>query len=65
MVDKKEENALELWKRWFEFSGDPWESIDVFEDCCFFCCGDRPDHELDCVYVAAKKLIGYVEIEDA
>jgi hypothetical protein len=63
MVDKKEEEgALELWRRWFEFSGDPWESAGFWgTDFCFFCREDHPNHKPDCVYIAAKELVGYEE----
>ena len=53
----KENKALALWKRWFEYSGDPWhESNYGLDISCLFCGEDQPKHEPDCVYVAAKKL---------
>lgn len=57
----EENKALTLWKRWFEWSGMPWESSDwsEFGWYCFFCGEEEPNHKQDCVYVAAKRLVEY------
>ena len=50
--------ALQLWKRWFEFSGEPFE-IDGAYQYCFFCRNDKSEgHDKECVYVAACELVG-------
>ncbi len=49
--------AIELWKRWFKWSGDPWVSGDGWiSEQCFFCGEDKPKHTIDCVYILAKEL---------
>jgi len=55
-----EDKALELWRRWFDFSGDPYEAdVDAIELWCFFCGKNKDDgHASDCVYVQAAKLLG-------
>ena len=53
----KENEALALWKRWFAWSGEPWEDVVEGFTACFFCDEDQPKHEPDCVYVAAKELV--------
>ena len=64
--DSKETTALELWKRWFNEGGkwEYWED-DGYHIYCFFCgdfsmYGENIDegHADDCIYIAAKKLIG-------
>jgi hypothetical protein len=52
------DEALQIWKKWFEYSGSPWVlgSGGWFEE-CFFCGENIPNHEDNCVYVKAKKLI--------
>lgn len=54
--------ALTLWREWFAKSGDPFYASedDVY---CFFCgewqhdSDNRPEHEADCIYVRAKRLV--------
>ena len=55
----EEDKALALWKRWFAWGGDnPWhESNYGLDISCLFCGEDQPNHEPDCVYVAAKELM--------
>lgn len=63
MADKlTKTTAVELWKRWFDWSGDPWVSGDgwITED-CFFCGEDKPNHEPHCVYITAKELVSLDE----
>lgn len=60
-----ENSALELWRRWLKFSGDPYvmdmDSVDEgcwIDKLCFFCGGRKSaDHASDCVYIAATKLL--------
>lgn len=53
----EEDKALALWKRWFEWrGGDPWEAVGGLI-ICIFCGEDRPNHEPDCIFVAAKELM--------
>jgi len=54
-----DEKALVLWRRWFEYSGDPYEGPDDYGDrCCFFCGNERHiGHAADCIYLQAKMLI--------
>jgi hypothetical protein len=50
------ESALDLWRRWFAWSGDPWDRDEVYQS-CIFCGHDKLQHEPDCIWVAAKKLV--------
>jgi hypothetical protein len=50
------DTGLELWKEFIEFSPfaagpDNWTSF------CFFCGEEVPNHEPDCIFLKAKKLI--------
>jgi len=64
----EQNEALELWKRWFEFYGSCIERNNRrWLDNCFFCKEyEQVDvggeihihHADDCVYIAAKKLLG-------
>lgn len=57
----KLEAAIELWKRWFDWSGNPWEVNSNGDECCFFCGELKPNHEVDCVYTIAKELVSLDE----
>lgn len=49
--------ALKLWEEWFKFSdNDPWFDVEgtVY---CFFCVNSYPDHEDDCIYERAERLV--------
>lgn len=53
-----EQKALELWRKWFSWSGNPWVlEGDEFDRECFFCGRKEPDHEQDCTYIGAKNLV--------
>jgi hypothetical protein len=52
-----EEQALELWRRWFEENDDVWVQDDYGRSWCSFCIEDEPNHADDCIYVAAKELV--------
>ena len=57
--DSKETTALGLWKRWFSEGIDPFAADGEYEQCVF--CGAHKIlhlHHKDCIYLAAKKLIG-------
>lgn len=58
MGDTPEKKALELWRRFFDEHGAPWEENDYGQVYCFFCVDDHPDHDSDCIYVTAAKLLG-------
>lgn len=54
--------AIELWKRWFDWSGDPWVDASEFGRVyCFFCGENHPNHEPHCVFVTAQKLVALDE----
>lgn len=55
-----EEIALGLWRAWFKWSGDPYEYDQVcVEETCFFCGEAKQDeHDENCPYVGAAKLLG-------
>jgi len=48
--------ALELWRRWFEENGEPWANSEWGMP-CFFCWVEHPNHDANCVYVLAAKLL--------
>ena len=51
------DEALSLWGRWFAEFGEPWVT-DINGECyCCFCDGVYPDHESNCIYLAAKDLL--------
>lgn len=57
-----EQEALKLWIEWFERNGNPFASgNDLIY--CLFCDGESQhesskfEHEEDCIYIRAKKLI--------
>ena len=50
------DQALALWRRWFDKFGDPWIPTGRQLYCCF-CDGYDGVHETDCVWVLAKALI--------
>lgn len=57
-MTRRERKALELWREWFRWSGDPWEVEDQMGRVgCFFCIADQPNHEPDCIYLAAWELV--------
>lgn len=58
MSEEKTETALDLWRRWLEWSGNPYLVYNGrWEEECFFCLNTKEEgHEPDCVFVAAKKL---------
>ena len=52
--------ALQLWLRWFEQDGAPYikDGEDMgYDDYCFFCGENEPEHEPDCIYLEAEKLV--------
>lgn len=49
-------DGIGLWQRWLKEHGDPW--IEYVTVDCFFCGEEQPNHKEDCVYVAAKELLG-------
>lgn len=49
--------ALQLWKDWFSFCGNPWIQDDYGRMGCYFCVEDHPGHAEDCIFVKAQKLI--------
>lgn len=58
MTEAKEDRALSLWKEWFDYNGIPWErDADNWDSSCFFCGKGHPEHEGNCVFIRAKKLI--------
>lgn len=50
--------ALQLWKDWFEYSGNS-QVIDRgrFDSYCFFCSETDSNHAPDCVFVRAQNLL--------
>lgn len=52
----KEEAALQLWKAWFGFDGNPWITDDYGRTYCFFCVEASPNHSDDCIFVRARSL---------
>jgi len=60
------EQALELWQRWFAESGNPIYAGECGGELCCFFCGeyqvrtDSDEHDEDCIFVAAKRLIEQV-----
>ncbi len=46
--------ALDLWREWLGQNGDPWTQDDYGRTWCFFCAGQEPQHEGDCVFVRAR-----------
>lgn len=58
--EERERKALELWRQWFEYRGNPYEQIGYLDDdYCFFCGNESDDgHEKDCPYVGACELLG-------
>ena len=52
--------SIELWKRWFDWRGNPWLN-DASQMKCFFCDGQRPNHDVNCVYLIAKELVSLDE----
>lgn len=53
--------AIELWKRWFDWRGNPYIKVGGMPTVCFFCDAIRPDHNVNCVYVTAEKLVALDE----
>jgi len=55
------DKALELWKRLFEWTEQPFVYIDYGDTYrkCFFCDADDVGigHEDDCIWIEAKKLV--------
>ena len=51
------DKALELWKRLFEWTDDPYEGDEYGKQWCFFCGEDYPTHIIDCIWIEAKKLV--------
>lgn len=51
--------GMQLWKEWFEWSGDPWTAAG--RDCdwtdCFFCGEDEPKHSDNCIYERVRLLL--------
>lgn len=56
--NSKAQAALDLWKRLFDGGYDPWEEASNGAFWCGLCNGGYPDHNNDCVYVGAAKLLG-------
>ena len=57
-----EVEALALWRAWFKESGNnPWVEDDYGRSRCFFCVGDYPDHDPDCIFEHARRMIADVE----
>lgn len=54
-----EKDALELWRRWFEFSGDPYVmDTDAIDKWCFFCRNSEDEgHAGNCIYIDATNLL--------
>ena len=51
------DKALELWKRLFEYTSNPYEKVDG-EEWCFFCTATKGySHEPGCIWIEAKKLV--------
>lgn len=58
--------ALKLWIRWFHEGGDPYAEDDYGRQWCFFC-GVKQDviaenHDENCIWLAAKKMIEQVKV---
>ncbi len=50
--------AMELWKRVFDWTGDPFvEQCNYTDLCCFFCSNESPNHAPGCVWPKAEKLV--------
>jgi len=64
--------ALALWREWFLTRGHPWEpECEGWNSHCSFCgavqiSGNINEHEDQCVYVRAGKLLGhtYIKVEN-
>ena len=56
-----EDKALKLWRELVNYLGDYPFTDDTTdygkEPTCFFCSHIRPTHDLDCIYLRAKKLL--------
>ena len=67
MTDKtKAEQALELWREWFVWDGDPTYMDEMYGDLrCFFCGEillDKPyEHAPNCIFIRAKQLVDSLE----
>ncbi len=53
--------ALQLWKRVFEFTSNPF--VKGFSGYYCFICDGSPDHEPDCPWLKAKELVKVDEKE--
>jgi len=49
--------ALELWRQWFDWDGDPWVEDNRANVTCFFCLEDKPNHTSNCTYERARNLL--------
>jgi hypothetical protein len=50
--------AMELWKRVFDWTGNPFiVGNHTWQRVCFFCGGDKPNHVSGCVWPKAKELV--------
>jgi len=59
-----EAEALTLWRAWFkESGGDPWiwDSFNSEKRCFFRCIGIHPDHDPDCIFEHARRMIADAE----
>ena len=51
------DQALGLWRFWFEKFGNPWIEGDRGELFCIFCDGADRAHDADCIYLMAADLL--------
>lgn len=50
--------AMELWKRLFDWTGNPFVvGNHTWQRVCYFCGENKPKHELHCIWLKAKGLI--------
>lgn len=64
LMQPEANEALTLWREWLAKGGDPFYASEMGGDVyCFFCgewqhdSDNRPEHEADCIYVRAKRLV--------
>lgn len=55
----EQNEALELWRKWWEYSGgNPWTG-DRILDTCFFCsASSNYGHDANCFYLEVAQLLG-------
>lgn len=52
----KMDEALNIWREWFEWSGNPWVEDDYGKTNCFFCGETEPNHAPSCAFIKAQTL---------